>query len=133
MSENPNIKNNVVNMEAPASWNTKYVTPDGFVCQLTLRGENGKDLLDRANAALTWLRENGYMPSEFNGYRPRNNGNKSETNPQPSNGNDNGNGKQNPSENFCPIHEVEMKRWEKNGKVWYSHKVDGEWCTGKGK
>jgi len=131
MSENPNIKNNAVNMEAPASWNTKYVTPDGFVCQLTLRGENGKDLLDCANAALSWLRENGFIPSDFNGYRSRNNGNKSENNPQPSNAD--GNGKQDLSENFCPIHQCEMKRWEKNGKVWYSHKIDGEWCTGKPK
>jgi hypothetical protein len=133
MSENPNIKNNTVNMEAPASWNTRYVTPDGFVCQLTLRGETGKDLLEKANAALTWLRENGYLPSEFNGYRSRNNGNKSENNAQPSNGNGNGNGKQDHPENICPIHQCEMKRWEKNGKIWYSHKTDDGWCTGKSK
>jgi hypothetical protein len=24
-----------------------------------------------------------------------------------------------------------MKRWDKNGRVWYSHKVDGKWCSGK--
>jgi len=137
MTESPNIKNNAVNMEAPASWNTRYVTPDGFVCQLTLRGENGKDLLEKANAALTWLRENGYMPSEFKGYRSRNNGNKSENNPHPSNGNGNGNSygneKQDHPESFCPIHQCEMKRWEKNGKVWYSHKTEDGWCTGKSK
>ncbi len=23
--------------EAPASWNTRYVTPAGFICQITLR------------------------------------------------------------------------------------------------
>ena len=132
MSENPTIKNNV-SLESPASWNTKYTTPDGYTCQLTLRGETGKDLLEKANAALTWLRENGYMPSEFNGYRPRNNGNKSENNPQPSNGNGNGNGKQDHPENFCPIHQCEMKRWDKNGKIWYSHKTENGWCTGKSK
>ena len=31
--------------ESPASWNTRYVTNDGFTCQLTLRAESGKDLL----------------------------------------------------------------------------------------
>jgi len=80
---------------------------------------------------LTWLRENGFAPSDFNGYRSRNNGNKSENNPQPSNGNSNG--KQDHPENICPIHQCEMKRWEKNGKVWYSHKTEDGWCTGKSK
>jgi hypothetical protein len=32
---------------------------------------------------------------------------------------------------LVPIHECEMKRWEKDGRIWYSHKVDGKWCTGK--
>ena len=61
MSDNTSIKSNSVVTEAPASWNTKYVTPDGFVCQLTLRGETGKDLLEKANAALTWLKDNGFL------------------------------------------------------------------------
>jgi len=34
---------------------------------------------------------------------------------------------------ICPIHDVEMKKWEKDNKVWYSHKVDGGWCTRKKK
>lgn len=38
------------------------------------------------------------------------------------NGNDQG---------WCPIHNVEMKRWEKDGRVWFSHKVGDQWCTGK--
>ena len=52
MSENTAFKNTTAVTEAPASWPTKYVTPDGFVCQLTLLGESGKDLLEKANAAL---------------------------------------------------------------------------------
>lgn len=32
---------------------------------------------------------------------------------------------------FCSIHKVDMNEWRKNDKVWYSHKVDGGWCTGK--
>ena len=34
---------------------------------------------------------------------------------------------------WCPIHECEMKKWSKNGKVWYSHKTEEGWCTGKAK
>ena len=32
--------------ESPASWNTRYQTKDGFVCQLTIRAEKGKELLE---------------------------------------------------------------------------------------
>jgi hypothetical protein len=34
--------------EAPASWNTKYITPEGFECQITLRGDSGTELLEKA-------------------------------------------------------------------------------------
>jgi hypothetical protein len=37
---------------------------------------------------------------------------------------------------WCPIHDVQMKRHEKDGQTWYSHKDDttnGEWCNGKEK
>jgi len=30
--------------EAPASWNTRYLDPNGFECQITLRGESGSEL-----------------------------------------------------------------------------------------
>lgn len=40
--------------EAPASWNTRYVTPEGYVCQITLRGDSGKDLLEKADIALNF-------------------------------------------------------------------------------
>jgi hypothetical protein len=137
MSENPTIKSNPIITEAPASWNTKYITPDGFVCQLTLRGESGKDLLEKANAALTWLKDNGYQPCENTIFRPRNNGSKPENNAQAnkdtvSDTNSNGNNTEHTT-NICPIHHAEMKRWEKGGKIWFSHKVEGGWCTGKSK
>lgn len=136
MSENSSLKNNTAVTEAPASWNTKYITPDGFVCQLTLRGESGKDLLEKANAALTWLKDNGYLPCENTGFRPHSNGSKQDANLQANNNghSDNGNGNNNGhAANWCPIHQCEMKRWEKDGKVWFSHKVEGGWCTGKNK
>lgn len=34
--------------EAPASWNTRYLDPNGFECQITLRGESGSELLEKA-------------------------------------------------------------------------------------
>jgi len=41
--------------EAPASWNTKYLRPDGFVCQLTLRGTDGAELLPKTDKVIEWL------------------------------------------------------------------------------
>lgn len=134
MSENSSLKNSSFVTEAPASWNTKYVTPDGFVCQLTLRGETGKDLLEKANAALTWLKENGFLPCENNGFRLCNNGSKSDDNIQPIANSHSNNGNNNVhAANWCPIHQCEMKRWEKDGKIWFSHKAESGWCTGKSK
>ena len=112
--------------EAPASWNTRYITPEGFECQITLRGENGTELLEKAGKAITYLLYNACTPYTY--YR---NGSR-QVERKPKEGNkeelkDNGN--DNPA--WCPIHQCEMKRWDKNGRVWYSHKVDGKWCSGK--
>lgn len=113
--------------EAPASWNTRYVTPTGFVCQITLRGDSGKDLLERANVALTWLMENNFLPCE-NTYKPKFDGKKSSNNSQASS-TQNNNGQ---APTICPIHQCEMRRFEKNGRIWFSHKTDdGGWCKGK--
>ena len=54
--------------EAPASWNTRYTRPDGFTCQLTLRGTDGADLLPTTDKAIEWLLEHGCQPVG-NGYR----------------------------------------------------------------
>jgi hypothetical protein len=110
--------------ESPASWNTRYITPDGFTCQLTLRAETGKELLERATSALTYLREQGMIP--FYGYSKGNELQNSESNLEKSS---NHQANDNPAR--CPIHEVEMKKWSKNGKVWYSHKTEEGWCSGK--
>jgi len=94
-------------LEAPASWNTRYINPQGFVCQITLRGETGKDLLEKASVAISFLLEQGNHPCE----------------------NNNHNGKET---KLCPIHHCEMKQREKDGKKCFSHKAeDGSWCYGK--
>lgn len=106
----------IVFTESPASWNTRYITPDGFTCQFTLRADNGKELIEKANSALVYLREEGCIP--FFGYQ-KNNGNQRETKTS------------NNDSLWCDIHQQEMKKWERDGKIWYSHQVDGEWCYGK--
>jgi hypothetical protein len=104
----PELKTEGSFLEAPASWNTKYVNPQGFVCQITLRGETGKDLLEKANVAISFLLEQGNHPCENN-----NNHNGKET-------------------KLCPIHQCEMKHREKDGKSWFSHRLEtGDWCYGK--
>jgi len=102
------VRPEVLFTEAPASWNTSYVTPEGFTCRITLRGDNGKDLLEKAGTALSFLIEHGYTPDITN-HR-----------------NGKGEGKQ------CQIHKCQMKRYEKDGKVWFSHKLEnGSWCYGR--
>lgn len=110
--------------EAPASWNTRYVDPNGFECQITLRGESGSELLEKADSAISYLLKNGCIPYVYRIPQRQ---------PDTNNGKDHNYGTDgsNANPSWCPIHECEMKRWNKEGRVWYSHKVDGEWCKGK--
>jgi hypothetical protein len=33
---------------------------------------------------------------------------------------------------YCRVHQAVLKRYERNGQVWYSHKTaEGRWCRGK--
>ena len=33
---------------------------------------------------------------------------------------------------YCHAHKAVLKRYERNGQVWYSHKLaNGQWCRGK--
>ena len=112
--------------EAPASWNTRYVDPNGFECQITLRCEKGRELLEKASSAITYLLQAGCTPYTYYRSAARPSGNTSSTE-EPKNGKDG----HKDYTSWCPIHECEMKRWERDGRAWYSHKVDGEWCRGK--
>jgi len=103
--------------EAPASWNTRYVHPSGFVCQVTLRGDKGSELLEKVNKVIEYLLQNNCQP--YTNFR---NGTIQS--------NTNSNNKKDDA-SWCPIHKCHMRKWEKDGKVWYSHKVNGEWCKGK--
>ena len=132
MSDNTSAKS-VQSLEAPASWNTKYTSPEGFVCQITLRADSGKELLEKAQAAMTHLLQTGCKPCDNATFRPRYNGNGNGSKPKIDNGSNGAHTDENGkvAESICPIHKVEMKRWEKDGRVWYSHKTDeGGWCNG---
>lgn len=110
-----NPKPDVLFTESPASWNVRYITEEGFPCMLTLRAESGRDLLEKAGSALTYLKEHNYLPDT--GYRKNGNGGNT--------GSGIGDAK------ICPIHNSEMKRREKDGNVFYSHKTENGWCYGK--
>ena len=120
--------------EAPASWNTRYLDPNGFECQITLRGDTGAELLERAASAIAYLLKNGCLPYVYRSNYSRKDNSTSDSNEAKggaakANGNSQNNNNDNPA--WCPIHQCEMKRWDKDGRVWYSHKVDGTWCRGK--
>lgn len=89
---------------------------NGFETSLTLRGTSGLELLTKAQAAMTKVSELGGTPISRNGSR--------------ANGAD---------AKICPIHNVKMQKYEKDGRSWWSHKaVDPEtnedfWCKGKSK
>jgi len=44
MSKNPTLKSNTY-LEAPASCDTRYIGPEDFVRQITLRADTGRALL----------------------------------------------------------------------------------------
>jgi hypothetical protein len=128
---NGNKVNEQLFSEAPASWNTRYLDLNGFECQITLRCETGSELLAKAASAIAYLLENGCIPYVYRiGSRPTTESKSVIDQSNGSNGPTGTNGtNSNPA--WCPIHQCEMKRWDKDGRVWYSHKADGEWCRGK--
>ena len=126
MDENSNTTqiNELLFNEAPASWNTRYVDPHGFECQITLRAVSGQELLEKVSGAISHLLENECVPYSYRG------GYRGNPNKVSKDGNNKGDGQSN-SQAWCPIHQCEMRFWEKDDKSWYSHKVDDSWCYGR--
>jgi hypothetical protein len=118
--------------ESPASWNTKYLDPRGYECQLTIRAKNETELLEKATKAIEYLLANACTPAVFfrNGTYKADSIVKEQEKSEVST-EENNHIEHNSSSTWCPIHQCEMKRWDKDGRVWYSHKVDGHWCKGK--
>jgi hypothetical protein len=117
MSDQNNPENNP---DEPASWSTHYMDPSGFECELTLRAANGADLLKKAGAALLNLVNAGCQPVQ----RVANigGGSKPIEAPKMPDGS--------PDPTWCTIHGLAMSRHEKNGQIWFSHKVGDDYCKG---
>lgn len=102
--------------DAPASLTIKCEV-QGYDTLFTLRAMTGAELVSKLPVVLDALEALGAEPTVR-----RQNGNG-----QDSTGNNHGG-----DPTWCPIHNVQMKRREKDGDVWHSHKApDGSWCRGK--
>lgn len=134
MTSQENNSPEVLVSESPASWNTRYQSPEGFVCQLTLRAETGSELLKRVAAAVEHLLENDCKPYPAPIHVP---GAKaiSQAKEDDAVRQSNGAGRSIPPvqepTRMCQIHGMPMKMWQKNNRTWFSHKIDGEWCNGR--
>lgn len=115
----------ILHSEAPASWNVKYLL-NGYDCMLTIRGESGAELLPKTLKALEWLTANGAEPTRISPATYNGNGTAAGKPAEPPKLAD---GSIDPT--WCAIHGVAMKRHEKDGQVWYSHKVGDSYCKGK--
>jgi hypothetical protein len=140
--------------EAPYSVNFLARNPNGFEMQFTLRATSEDALFERVESLTARLTEAGFEPigrsygrSESKSYAaPR-----ATEPPKPvepakadlaeplfedawTGGELEAEAPQD-SPSWCPIHNVEMRRYERSGEVWYSHKAQGDrgeyWCKGK--
>lgn len=107
--------------EAPASVNFKGITKGGFTCQWTLRDADELTLMNRQVAFMKILAEGGVVPTGVPATAV------SVNTPPPQVAGSGGH-----AENWCSIHGVEMTKWDKEGRSWFSHKADDDtWCKGK--
>jgi len=100
------VVSSVAHSEAPASCNT-YIDIAGRKVQFTLRDDNEEHLLARMEKLLSRFPLPEQEPADP-GSAPT------------------------PPENWCPIHQVPMKRYSNAKGSWLSHKTpEGTWCNGK--
>jgi hypothetical protein len=92
--------------EAPVSITLK-ASFDGQEVLVTLRGHDFASVQAQVEQASAWLKAHAPTPSPLG--------------PQGQ-----GQGK-----DWCSIHNVPMKQTTKDGRSWYSHRVDGRWCKGR--
>ena len=108
--------------EAPASFNVRMQSPDGFDCMLTLRATSGAELLPKVGQVIEWAKANGYKPT-VNGHAA----------PKPEADGDALTDEKGKRYRVCEIHQARMyAKTGKDGQTWYSHQLaDGTWCKGK--
>ena len=113
------------NINEGAELNLFFKCPGGIKGHLKLFGPNGKELLEvSATAALLYLNTHGYEP-EHGAASGNGHGTEPTREDLPADGT--------ASATYCTIHNCEMKRREKDGQVWFSHKIAGtdDWCRGE--
>lgn len=110
--------------ETISTWSVRYLAPSGFECILSIQAGTCAEALIKAESALSHLVEAKCMPLRKDAYdgNEKNNGKGSRRTVLV-----NSNGK-NP---VCSLHGVEMQKWSKNGRTWYSHRWNDGWCNGK--
>lgn len=129
--------NRTVHFEAPYSMNTRYISPSGFIVQLTMRGDSDtliadfhnmlRSLLDMQCTPCDGRGQPVYTEAPAPDFAPANpNG------PSYNNGNHYGDGQANDTAlGWCAKHGVQMTLRHKDGAEWYSHRLpDGTWCRG---
>ncbi|MFH1486187.1 MAG: hypothetical protein ABIH46_08960 [Chloroflexota bacterium] len=58
--------------EARSSWNTAYLSPEGFECQITLRDEDENVLRERIASVVAGIAEAGGIPLRRRAFEPEN-------------------------------------------------------------
>ena len=98
--------------EAPASVTIKAFK-NGYSLLFTIRDTEASELAKKMNTMIDYFQNNGITPDPIQQtIKPV------MEEPIP--------------ENWCPIHQVEMTKYSKEGRSWYSHRLDdGTWCKGK--
>ena len=100
--------------EAPVSWNVRYISRQGYDCQLTLRGNEACEVLRLANELMGKMAQVGVSPGH--GRKPL----LQQTPAAPA------------DPTRCALHGCAMTRYERQGKTWYAHRSDnGGWCRGQ--
>ncbi|MGI6276846.1 MAG: hypothetical protein ACOYKH_04160 [Brevefilum fermentans] len=112
--------------EGTATWATRYIDPSGFECMLSLQAESGLEALRKAESALAHLKDAQCIPlrkdSPESAKKSFNKPSGATVLIKPEGD------EKNPT---CPLHGVEMQKWSRNGRTWYSHRWEGGWCNGK--
>ena len=107
--------------EASATWTTRYLDPSGYECMLSIQAETGAEALRKAEGALTHLTEAKCLPYHRDSHNGQGNGHKAGATIMV---------RQEGKNPACPIHNIEMQKWSKNGRTWHSHRWDDGWCNG---
>ncbi len=118
--------------EAPASVNFYGVTARGWNMQFTLRDVDEFALMTRLGKFIIKLEEDFKIQPKPVGQQPASGAAPSQPAPPAATAPVLDGGQPDPA--WCAIHNVAMKRRERDGEVWYSHKLDdGNYCNGKAK